>query len=101
MRPLRLTNPEKDWRSWSTFSQLVQEFKTDEWAERRNKVKALREALRAGPDAVRHFRTVYGLNELPSIPRQPEMKIQGWQGGQCGYFDAIEAMDFFVPLAGE
>ena len=102
MRPVRLTNPEKDWRSWSTFSRITQEFKTSEqWAERHNKVKALRDALRAGPDAVRHFRTVYSLNELPPIPGQPEMSMQGWQGDRCGYFDAIEAMDFFVPLAGE
>ena len=29
--------------------------KHDEWAERRNKVKALREALHAGPDEVERF----------------------------------------------
>lgn len=101
MRPVRLTDLEKDWCSWSTLSQIIQEFQTSEqWAERRNKIKALRDALRAGPEAVRHFRTVYSLDELPSIPEQPEMAIQGWQGGRCGYFDAIEAMDFFVPLKG-
>jgi Cas10/Cmr2, second palm domain len=102
MRPVRLTSPEKDWRSWQTFTQVVREFRTSEhWTERRNKVKALRDALRAGPDAVKHFRTVYGLDKLPAISQQPDMELQGWQGDRCGYFDAIEAVDFFVPLAGE
>jgi len=102
IRPVRLTSPANDWRSWHTFRQVVRAFQTSEqWAERHNKVKALREALRAGRDAVKHFRTVHNLDKLPSIPHQPEMEIQGWQGDRCGYFDAIEAMDFFVPLAGE
>jgi len=26
--------------------------------------------------------------------------LQGWQGGECGYFDVIEALDMFVPLEG-
>jgi len=102
MRPVRMTNPEKDWRSWQTFSQIVQKFQTsDGWAERRNKVKALRDALRSGRDTVKHFRAVYNLDKLPPISQQPEMEVQGWQGDRCGYFDAIEAMDFFIPLAGE
>jgi hypothetical protein len=25
----------------------------------------------------------------------------GWQGGRCGYFDAIEAIDFLVPMEGD
>ena len=100
MRPVRLTTPEGDWRSWKTFSQLVQEFQTGErWGERRNKAKALRDILRTGRDAVEHFRAVYGLDKLPSISQRPNMEVQGWQGDRCGYFDAIEAMDFFVPLA--
>ena len=102
MRPVRLTNPENDWCSWQTFKQVVRKFQADErWTERRNKVKALRDILRAGPDAVKRFRTVYGLGKLPEIGQRPDMAIQGWQGGRCGYFDAIEASDFFIPLAGE
>ncbi len=101
MRPIRLTDPEKDWSSWTTFRQIVREFQNGEqWAERRNKIKALRDALRRGPEAVKHFCSVYNLGQLPSIVEQPEMAGQGWQGGRCGYFDAIEAMDFFVPLEG-
>lgn len=102
MRPVRLTDQHKDWRSWDTFASLVREFRTgDHWAGRRNKIMALRRALRAGPDAVEHFRSVYDLPSLPQISGQPEMATRGWQGGRCGYFDAIEAMDFFVFLEGE
>jgi hypothetical protein len=103
MRPIRLSDPDRDWRSWDTFTQITWKFLTDDerWAKRRNKIKALRDALRTGREAVEHFRAVYGLDELPSIAGQPDMAIRGWQGGRCGYFDAIEAMDFFVPLEGE
>ncbi|MEG3070447.1 MAG: hypothetical protein RQM92_06055 [Candidatus Syntrophopropionicum ammoniitolerans] len=37
---------------------------------------------------------------LPDIPEQPDMKSKGWQGEYCGYFDAIEAMDFYIPFEG-
>jgi len=99
MRPVRLTDPDKDWCSWETFRRITRTFRADEqWAGRRNKIKALRDALRAGPHAVEHFRKVYLSDELPSIPGQPNMASQGWQGERCGYFDAIEAMNFFVEL---
>lgn len=102
MRPVRLTKPEKDWRSWDTFARITQELQTgDQWVGRRNKIKALRDALRSGPETVKHFLKVYDLPELPSIPEQPDMAEQGWRGGRCGYFDAIEAMDFFVTLEGD
>lgn len=100
MRPVRLTDPEKDWRSWDTFSLIVREFSSSKWAERRNKIKALRDALRAGPNDVRHFLKLYGVTTLPPIDGMKDMAEQGWQGGWCGYFDAIEVMDFFVPLEG-
>jgi hypothetical protein len=28
------------------------------------------------------------------------MPQEGWQDQQCGYFDVIEALDFYVPLRG-
>lgn len=101
MRPVSLSYDAKEWRSWTTFERIVQEFKREPWKDRRNKVKALREILRTGSgDTVQYFLNVYGLTELPSIPEMPEMKTRGWQGGHCGYFDAIEAMDFYIPLEG-
>ncbi len=105
MRPVRLDDPKSTWQSWQTFTALMEDFqdrkhgKEKAWSDRRNKVKALRDALRAGPDAVKLFlNTING--ELPDIPQLPEMKTQGWQGGKCGYFDAVEALDFFIPLEG-
>jgi hypothetical protein len=73
--------------------------KRGDWYGRRNKVKALRDALRAGPDAVKVFVQTVG-QPLPPIPQRPEMKNQGWQGKECGYFDAVEALDFYVRLEG-
>jgi len=102
-RPLRLDVPAQDWRTWATFAGLVYKFqKHRDWARRRNKVKALRQALRDGPDAVRYFLATHRQpRELPEIPLRRDMALQGWQGGECGYFDAIEAVDYFVPLQGE
>lgn len=102
MRPLRITEPEEDWRSWPLFCTLVEAFRNGKnWVERQNKVKTLREVLRDGPIAVEHFLALYHGHELPEIEPQPDMKTQGWQGERCGYFDAIEAMDFFVALKEE
>lgn len=105
MRPVRLDDPKSTWRSWQTFTDLMADFqdrkhgRNKEWSDRRNKVKALRDALRAGPEAVRLFlNTVDG--KLLDIPQRPDMKLQGWQGQECGYFDAVEALDFFIPLEG-
>lgn len=99
MRPVRLNASEDEWRSWVLFVNIIKEFQSgDSWKGRRNKIKALREALRAGRDDVIYFRKAYGLHKLPKITQFPDMADQGWQGSNCGYFDAIEAMDFFIPL---
>jgi hypothetical protein len=101
MRPVSLDDSVGTWRSWQTFTALVDDFqsKNGDWYDRRNKVKALRDALRVGPEAVRLFLdTVDG--QLFDIRQRPDMKTQGWQGKECGYFDAVEALDFFVPLEG-
>lgn len=100
MRPVLIrpaTN--NQWRTWGIFRELTRTFlNSPDWAGRRNKVLALREALRAGPDAVSQFLNNYGLPTLPDIPSMPDMRSQGWQAGRCGYFDAIEATDFFVEI---
>jgi hypothetical protein len=103
IRPVRLTALEKDWRSWDAFTKIIKEFQADDgpWAGRRNKINALRDALRTNRNAVKHFLKVYNLHELPKISGQPDMAIQGWQGDRCGYFDAIEAIDFFIALEGD
>lgn len=110
------------WRSWQNFDYVTSVFngrarnpeEVKPWAERRNKVLALRTALRQGSEAVEQFRESYEQSLLPVILESPTDNIQdnkktalrqtGWHPDKhkCGYFDAIEAMDFYVPLyAGE
>ncbi len=114
MRPVRidLEAPPKEsryWRSWQNFEQVTLEFqgksqKNSDWAGRRNKILALREALRQGERAVEQFRQIYKQDKqlkLPEIPGQSTMPTMGWQAEDCGYFDPIEALDFYVRLEKE
>jgi len=99
MRPLRLgAATASDWHSWQAFSRIVNGFRGEDWAGKRNKIKALRDALRVGPEAVEQFLHLYG-NLLPNVvTNTPNLAKTGWVGKECGYFDAIEALDFFIPL---
>jgi hypothetical protein len=106
MRPVRLSDPERDWRSWDIFLGIAGEFQRDDgpWSERHNKIKALQNALRSGPAGVERFLKVYDNSKLPEISERQDMAdmvSNGWQGDRCGYYDAIEAMDFLVSLEGE
>jgi hypothetical protein len=103
IRPL-LLRPElndQDGRAWfERIEELVQKFQEGEdWKMKRNKAKALREALRAGPNAVTRFRDTYELSELPALlPGEQDYQKSGWLSGRCVYFDAIELMDQYVSL---
>jgi len=94
----------QEWRTWQVFKELVDYFKNDlEWRNRRNKVKALREALRAGPETVELFLGNYAerakLYEDDQNKQMPFLaSMTGWDGNICVYYDAIEAMDFFISL---
>ena len=83
---------------WSVVERLTSAFQKDAWAEKRNKAKLLRDALREGADAVERFRKVYvdkGKDEdLPPL----DGFENGWCEGVCGYFDALELMDIHIPL---
>lgn len=107
MRPLRLKrSSEADWRTWSVFRYFANEFMGNDpaWLGRRNKVKALRDALRAGPEQVKQFLQNYqppDKRHLPQLAGYEALSLTGWEDGpdgRCGYFDAIEATDFFVEL---
>lgn len=104
MRPLRLgESVGSDWHSWDTFTFIIEEFK-DNWSDKRNKLMSLREALRAGPETVKQFVTAYKPHKLPGISNNSASSSTGWVDGectQCTCFDAIEAMDFFIPLKGD
>lgn len=105
LRPLTLNgNPKDSHRSFSVVEKGIKAFqdldkdKDPQWSTRRNKVKALREALREGPDAVRRFIIMYGLKELLPNLGTGDFQATGWWGNYCGYFDAIEVMDWYIPL---
>ncbi|BAZ48034.1 hypothetical protein NIES4103_06390 [Nostoc sp. NIES-4103] len=100
MRPMRSHSCKNEWRTWTGFAKVVDELNTHEdWKDRRNKVMALRDVLRQGLEATRQFRQVYGLESLPAFPGgNNELREKGWWKGVCGYFDAIEAMEFYIPL---
>lgn len=100
MRPLLLRQSMHTWRSWPTFKRLLDRFidENGEWFDRRNKVKALREALREG--AIQEFLRTYQLTQLPGAPaiNVSGYETTGWAGNCCVYFDVIEMMDFFTDL---
>ncbi len=104
LRPVTLAgNSRHSGSAWPVVSAGIKAFQEGEWAGRRNKIKALRNALREGPAAVKHFRTAFNKGaELPEVlPGMGAWPLTGWHGQYCGYFDAIELVDWFVPLEGE
>jgi hypothetical protein len=104
LRPLTLKgNSEERQRAWNVVRQGIAEFQGEDWAKRRNKVKALRDTLREGSEAVNQFRTKFNNGgTLPNVePSMANWPSQGWHGRYCGYFDAIELADCFIPLEGE
>jgi hypothetical protein len=101
LRPVTIQdNPKESFKCWDVVRKGIVEFQGANWAGRRNKTKALRDALREGPDAVKHFLTKFNEGKpLPDVePSLTDWKNKGWQGGYCGYFDALELADWFVPL---
>lgn len=104
MRPVRLRENSSDWRTWDGFTQVVTQFKEcQHWKERQNKVMALREILRkASSEAIQEFLLAYKLSHLPLFPdssgQSQKLAKNGWLNKQCGYFDAIEAMEFYLGL---
>jgi len=97
LRPIRLRPDANEWRTWDDFQKVVNQFvRSPKWKGRRNKVMALRDALRDGPNATREFLAAYRLQELPKYQEAEEsLAKQGWLNSECGYFDAIEAIDYF------
>ncbi|MCB0086234.1 MAG: hypothetical protein KDE47_35075, partial [Caldilineaceae bacterium] len=99
MRPISLLNREDEWRTWPQLKSILDVLQQDDgWRDRRNKVIQLRDALRQGPGAVEQFRLAYDLGKLPGAQTEEQLSLSGWSDNQCGYFDAIEALNFYVPL---
>lgn len=100
MRPVQVGNTHT-WRTFENFSNVVTEFQSEKWAERKNKLMELREVLRDGRIAVENFLKLFNLGDLPKISGTDGSEKSGWFGNNCTCFDAIEALDFFVPLKGD
>ncbi len=102
LRPVTLAaNPKEAPRAWPVIEKGIKAFQGEDWAGHHNKVKALRDTLREGPAAVEHFVGALKV-QLPTVlPEMSDWPTKGWQGGSCGYFDAIELADWFIPLKGE
>lgn len=109
MRPISLKKEiDSDWRTWQGFTKVVKHLNEDEdWKGRRNKVIALRDVLRQGIEATQKFLKNYRIKDeqLPLFPefggQSKSLADKGWLNGVCGYFDAIEAMDFYISLREE
>jgi hypothetical protein len=117
MRPVRMRHA-SEWRAWEDFNRFVAAFNYDErWAGRRNKVKALREALRAGEAAVKEFLAIHPFTDAAESSTQSQQSKErlpapvnaewrhlceiGWEANRCVYFDAIEALDHHMILEEE
>lgn len=106
LRPLALEMPasfKTPYRAWPVVERSIRAFQSEEWANRRNKAKALRDALREGENAVRQFRTIYGKGEqLPLlVDDQNWFRDAGYYTGHCGYFDGLELADWYLSLEEE
>ncbi|MBK8640365.1 MAG: hypothetical protein IPN92_19530 [Chromatiaceae bacterium] len=102
LRPVTVRpNPRDTGRGWPTVRSAIDVFQGESWMDRRNKVKAMRDALRGGPEAVQWLRARYlDGAELPAlIDARGNWARDGWDSRRCGYFDAIELFDRFIPLA--
>lgn len=104
MRPLSLSTNTRDtesWKSYQSFKNVVKSFLQPEWREKRNKVKALRDALRNGEDAVKNFISLYRVeSQRPEVKNHKNQIVgeNGWEQDICLWFDAIEMLDLFYPL---
>lgn len=104
MRPLlvRQGSDGDEWRTWQSFEEGVRFFRDEKhgWADKRSKVKALRDALRLGPEATQNFLAVYESGStLPGMRLASEYRGTGWlRDERCALFDVIEALDFHVTL---
>ena len=115
LRPLALhAEAGHEQRSWDVVQAGLDAFQDmhlsprqePQWTNRRNKVKALRDALREGEDATEQFNRRFNQGEkLPFLGEfvSTEVRQKGWflNLDRCAYFDAIELADWFIPLQGE
>ncbi|CAG1004566.1 hypothetical protein ANRL4_03457 [Anaerolineae bacterium] len=96
LRPVTLReNPQQQHRAWAVVQKGIDAFTQTP----RNKAKALRDALRQGDTSVAHFIAKFNEgNKLPDLGLGDFYRTTGWNDGSCGYFDALELADHYLPL---
>jgi len=109
MRPVWLLRDEgtslsDEWRAWRNFERLVAAFNYDKrLAGRRSKLKSFGEALRGTQEERHEFLTKLNKDISQALPplsgtANELLREDGWEGGRCAYFDALEAMDHYFLL---
>jgi hypothetical protein len=98
MRPI-LLDSQYGWRNWDNFNRVATAFAYG-WLDRRNKVMAVREALRGHRTAVQQFETIYG-DELPEMAGSHYGWVDEERMMRCSHFDAVELVDMFFHLPTE
>ena len=93
MRPVRMDESDTDKRSRWQFGKVWHAL-SGKSEQARNKVKALRTALRSGENATAEFLNLY----KAEFEMLQTAAGNGWAGGHSTVFDAVEALEFYTPL---
>lgn len=97
----------REWQTWKSLEGVLAEFTGGKWYEHRSKLKNFRNSIRKGDEAFEiHMKTHRMPASLPDISEDlitnENAKTKGWIDedgkGYCAYFDALEALDFYVPI---
>ena len=102
-RPYRLGNAANDTGSWSWFADAVlgddeNGFRnTATWGAHRNKVKALREIAREGPDAIENAVKAWQIVDN-NIVLPGGLPADGFDRGRTPLVDAVELVDLYLPI---
>ncbi|MBK9750833.1 MAG: hypothetical protein IPO91_29280 [Chloroflexi bacterium] len=99
LRPVLLGEQLHPYRTWPFVERSVTAFQVGEWSGSRNKAKTLAQVLRQGPDATAAYQARYLRSDKLTLPDAPLFaQNAGWYEQYCGYFDALELLDLYVPL---
>lgn len=96
MKPLIL-DENIDWRNYKSFTDILENINEmiNEGRVGRNKIKALKEVLRKGPEETEYFFKFYKIN--------PDYFYGDYcfnlKDNTCMYEDSIESLDYFVKLS--
>jgi hypothetical protein len=90
--------------SWTMVRRILTEFQTN-WQDSQNKAEGLREALRKGKAETTVFKLRYLSDgksptdsKSPTLPQEGGFDTNGWHDNYCGYYDALELLDKYIPL---